>query len=100
MRLDAGLIELLFLGAEPMPARLTFGAAFNPMRINAQQTALEIAAGAADFTSATPFIDNSYGEAAPFSATPSSVIGWSGNPKYRGRRIVENRVWTPEGKNR
>ena len=44
------------------------------------------------------FIDNSYGEVAPFSATPSSVIGGSGKPKYRGRRIVENRVWTPERK--
>jgi len=42
--------ERLFLGAETMPARLTFGATFNPMRINAQQTALEMAAGAADFT--------------------------------------------------
>jgi hypothetical protein len=30
-----------------MPARLAFGATFNPMRINAEQTALEVAAGAA-----------------------------------------------------
>src|SRR5271167_4086579 len=31
--------ERLFLSAETMPARLTFGATFNPMRFNAQQTA-------------------------------------------------------------
>lgn len=33
-----------------MPAHLAFGATFNPMRINAEQMALEMAAGAADFT--------------------------------------------------
>ena len=42
--------ERLFLGAETVPARLAFGATFNAMRINAQQSALEVAAGAADFT--------------------------------------------------
>src|ERR1700674_4610833 len=41
--------ESLFLGAETMTARLAFGATFNAMRINAQQSALEMAAGAADF---------------------------------------------------
>jgi hypothetical protein len=34
-----------------MPARLAFSATFNPVRINAEQTALEVAAScAADFT--------------------------------------------------
>jgi hypothetical protein len=37
-----------------MPARLAFGATSNPMRINAEQTALEMAAGAADFTAFRP----------------------------------------------
>jgi Zn finger protein HypA/HybF involved in hydrogenase expression len=46
------------------------------------------------------FIDNSYGEAAPFSAAPSTVIAGSRNPKYRGRRIAENRVWSSDGKKR
>jgi hypothetical protein len=42
--------ERLFVRAETVPARLTFSAAFNAMRVYAEQPALEVAAGASDFT--------------------------------------------------
>src|SRR5208337_4183169 len=42
--------ERLFLGAETMTARLALRATFNAMRISAEQSALDMAAGAADFT--------------------------------------------------
>src|SRR6266403_2826975 len=42
--------ERLLGGIESVPAHLAFSGALNAMRINSQQSALEVAAGASDFT--------------------------------------------------
>jgi hypothetical protein len=42
--------ERFLVGTETVSAHLTFSGALNAMRINAEQSALEVAAGAPDFT--------------------------------------------------